>query len=72
MNINLEIDGKYNDLILNALKGEITPNADVKIYKKEKKLYIEIETKSISNARAAINSFARWIDMVEKIASFIF
>lgn len=69
MNIKLEIDSEHNDLILNALKGEGAPNADVKIYKKDGRLYLEIEAKSISNARAAINSFIRWIDMVEKIAS---
>ncbi len=71
MNIKLEIDSEYNDLILNSLKGEGTPNANFKVYKKGGKLYIEIEAESISNARAAINSFIRWIDMVEKIASFL-
>ncbi|MEM2935405.1 MAG: KEOPS complex subunit Pcc1 [Candidatus Thermoplasmatota archaeon] len=71
MNIRLEIDSKHNDLILNVLKDEFTPNADVKIYKKDKKIYLEIDAKSISNARAAINSFVRWIDMIEKIASFL-
>ncbi|MBC7129112.1 MAG: hypothetical protein H5T45_05210 [Thermoplasmatales archaeon] len=69
MNLRLEIDSKHNDLIFNALKGESAPNANVRIYKKDGKLYIEIEAGSISNARAAINSFVRWIDMVEKIAS---
>ncbi|MBC7081791.1 MAG: hypothetical protein H5T44_06100 [Thermoplasmatales archaeon] len=71
MNIKLEIDSEHNDLIFNSLKGESTPNANFKIYKDKEKLYVEIEAKNISNARAAVNSFIRWIDMVEEIASFL-
>ena len=71
MNITLEIESEHNELILNALKGEGAPNVNVKIYEKNGKLYIEIEGKSLSNVRAAFNSFIRWIDMVDRIASFL-
>ncbi len=66
--IKLEIDSKYNDIIFNSLRHEEAPHSKIKCYMDGKKLVFEFEADSISNLRAACNSFIKWIDMVEKIA----
>ena len=67
----IEIEGKYNDIIFNALRYEEAPRAKIKCYMKKNKLIFEIETDSISNLRAACNSFLKWIDMVKNIVEKI-
>ncbi|HDN95526.1 MAG TPA: hypothetical protein ENG71_00470 [Thermoplasmatales archaeon] len=69
--IKLEIDSKYNDIIFNSLRHEEAPHSKIKCYMEGKKLIFEFEANSISNLRAACNSFIKWIDMVEKIAEEI-
>ena len=65
--IRIEIESKNNDIIFNSLRYEEAPRAKINWDKKGKKIFLEIEADSIPNLRAAINSFAKWIDMVEKI-----
>jgi len=66
--IIIEIESEINKIIFNALRYEEAPRAKIKFYMKGKKLFLEIEASSISNLRAACNSFIKWIDMVEKIS----
>jgi len=55
------------DIIYNALRYEEAPRCRIKFELKKEKLIIKIEAKNISNLRAAMNSFLRWIDMIEKL-----
>ncbi|HHF56105.1 MAG TPA: hypothetical protein ENL42_04225 [Thermoplasmatales archaeon] len=66
--VKIEIESEYGDIIFNSLKYEEAPRAKIKWGREGNKIFIEIEADTISNLRAAINSFAKWIDMVERIA----
>ena len=57
----------YDELVFNSLKYEKAPRAKIKFYRKNDKKILEIETDSISNLRAAINSFIKWAEMIEEI-----
>ena len=65
--IRIEIESESGNIIFNSLRYEEAPRAKIKWDKKGKKVFLEIEADSISNLRAAINSFAKWIHMVERI-----
>ena len=69
--IRIEIEREYGDIIFDALRHEEAPRAKIKWGRKGNKIFIEIEADTIPNLRAAINSFAKWIDMVERIAETI-
>ncbi len=56
------------ELLYNVLKNEEAPRCKIKFSLSDGKLLIKIRAKTISNLRAAINSFMIWIDMVNKIA----
>ena len=63
-----EIKVKENaEILYNALKYEEAPRCRTKFELKDGSLTITIESKSASNLRAALNSFLRWIDMLEKL-----
>ncbi len=69
--IKIEIDSEFNEIIYNALKYEEAPRANIKCYMHNNKLIFEIETNSISNLRAACNSFIKWINMIIEISKDI-
>ena len=58
---------KNAEILYHALRYEEAPRCRVKYSLKNKKFFITIESKNISNLRAAINSFLIWIDMLEKL-----
>ncbi len=58
---------KNANIIYNALRHEEAPRCRIKFELKGDRLIIKIEAKNISNLRAALNSFLRWIDMIEKL-----
>ncbi len=64
----LIIEDSNAEIIYNALKIESAPNANVDISFDDGKLVLFIKAEKISNLRAAINSFIRWIEMIRKIA----
>jgi len=64
----LIIEDSNAEIIYNALKIESAPNANVDISFDNGKLVLFIKAEKISNLRAAINSFIRWIEMIRKIA----
>ncbi|MCD6222259.1 MAG: hypothetical protein J7K12_01050 [Thermoplasmata archaeon] len=67
-----EIKVKENaEILYNALKYEEAPRCRTKFELEDGKLTITIEAKSVSNLRAALNSFLRWIDMLEKLMAKI-
>jgi len=67
-----EIKVKENaEILYNALKYEEAPRCITKFELEDGKLTIMIEAKSVSNLRAALNSFLRWIDMLEKLMAKI-
>jgi len=68
MKLIIEIEDEHSHLIFNSLKYETAPRAKINFSMKEKKLIMEMETDSISNLRAACNSFLKWIDMIKNIA----
>ena len=58
---------KHAEILYEVLRHEIAPRCRVEFKLDNKKFVIRIRAKSISNLRAAANSFLKWIDMVEKI-----
>ncbi|MCD6512918.1 MAG: hypothetical protein J7K61_04890 [Thermoplasmata archaeon] len=64
----LIIEDSNAEIIYNALKIESAPNANVDISFDNGKLVLFIKAEKISNLRAAINSFIRWIEMIRKIS----
>lgn len=65
--IEIKIESKNSKILYDAIRHEEAPRAKVYFKLEGNKLIIRIEGKRISNLRAAINSFMKWIDMIEKI-----
>ena len=61
------IIGENAELLYNVLKNEEAPRCKIKFSLSDEKLVINMKAKTISNLRAAINSFMIWIDMVNRI-----
>ena len=67
-----EIKVRKNATILyNALRYEEAPRCRTKFELKGDEFIMTIEAKNVSNLRAALNSFLRWIDMVERLMAKI-
>ncbi len=62
----LYIDDEDAEIIYEALKIESAPNANVEV-SFNGKFMLRIKAEKISNLRAAINSFIRWIEMAKRI-----
>jgi len=68
---SIVIESERSDVIYNAIKQETAPRASVSIKKKEKTIKMEITSESAANLRASLNSFLKWIDLVDKIGDVV-
>ncbi|HHO56985.1 MAG TPA: hypothetical protein ENJ70_00350 [Thermoplasmatales archaeon] len=64
----IKIKSRFAETIFHALRQEEAPSAKINCRMEGDAVIFEIETESISNLRAALNSFIKWIDMVERVA----
>ncbi|NIA10236.1 MAG: hypothetical protein GWP10_11060 [Nitrospiraceae bacterium] len=67
----ISIESKKSDVIYDSIKQEAAPRANVSVSKKGNVVEIEILSENASNLRAALNSFLKWIDMVERIGNVV-
>ena len=65
------IESERSDVIYNAIKQETAPRADVSIDFDGKSLKLEISSENATNLRAALNSFLKWADLVDKIGDVV-
>jgi len=63
----IKIRSRFAEIIFHALRQEEAPNARIKCRMDNNTVIFEIEAESLSNLRAALNSFIKWMDMVERI-----
>ncbi|MEA2054626.1 MAG: KEOPS complex subunit Pcc1 [Candidatus Thermoplasmatota archaeon] len=66
----ITIESQRNDIIYNVIKLETAPRANVDICN-GKALEIKISSKNAANLRAALNSFLKWIDLIDKIGDAV-
>ncbi|HHH78328.1 MAG TPA: hypothetical protein ENL18_03835 [Thermoplasmatales archaeon] len=67
----ISIESRKSDVIYNSIKQEAAPRANVNVSKKGDVVEIEILSENASNLRAALNSFLKWIDMVDRIGDVL-
>jgi len=67
----IEIKSRFAETIFHALRQEEAPNAAIKCRMRGNAVIFDIEAESLSNLRAALNSFIKWMDMVERIGEEI-
>ncbi|MCD6299072.1 MAG: hypothetical protein J7L93_00505 [Thermoplasmata archaeon] len=67
----ISIESRKSDVIYNSIKQEAAPRANVNVSKKGDVVEIEILSENASNLRAALNSFLKWIDMVDRIGDIL-
>ncbi|RLF45513.1 MAG: hypothetical protein DRN17_02405 [Thermoplasmata archaeon] len=65
------IESERSDVIYNAIKQETAPRANVSIDFDGKSLKLEISSENATNLRAALNSFLKWADLVDKIGDVV-
>jgi len=65
------IESERSDVIYNAIKQETAPRANVSIDFDGKSLKLEISSENATNLRAALNSFLKWADLVDKIGNVV-
>ena len=63
----IKIKSRFAETIFHALRQEEAPSAKINCRMEGDAVIFEIETESVSNLRAALNSFIKWMDMVERI-----
>jgi len=69
--VSISIESRKSDVIYNSIKQEAAPRANVSINKRGDTVEIDISSESTSNLRAALNSFLKWIDMVDEIGNVV-
>jgi tRNA threonylcarbamoyladenosine modification (KEOPS) complex Pcc1 subunit len=65
------VESRKSDVVYNSIKQEAAPRVNVRISSNGDVVEIEILSENSSNLRAALNSFLKWIDMVDRIGDVV-